>query len=551
MKYAFIALMAFLPAGSTPDGGYPFAFRDVTEEAGLLPHVGAIRGHAAGWGDVDGDGWIDLYVGTFHAEGSKPNMLFRNAGGKFTLDGQEALRISARSNSGLFVDLDNDGDLDLYVASMPGTLEGRALAPCSLFRNDGGGKFTNISEGNGACPTSGFAGRSAAALDFDGDGLLDLLVADCFFSMYQGRRTSRLFRNKGGLQFEDASEAARLPAGIPGLGVAAGDVNNDGWPDFFIAARDGGNRLFLNDGKGKFNEACGSPSTFDWGKLSSDDTPAGVAFGDVNRDGLIDIVVGQHYKTPWKEPVAVRLYLNRGVDAIGHEPLYEDVTTQVGLQRLPMKAPHVEIQDFDNDGWDDIYTSVVKRIPGKACPVIFRGLGIRDGLPRFRDDAMGVNDFPTAEDRSINKTGDFFKKVVQDRKIVYTAPGPSGDFDNDGRLDLFLANWWLESPSLLLRNETPGGRWLNVRLQGGNGVNRMGLGARVRLYKSGRGGEPDALIGHREMSVGFGYTSGQPAVAHFGLGKEESCDVEVEWPHGKGKMLKSGVKADQVVTIER
>jgi enediyne biosynthesis protein E4 len=216
-----------------------------------------------------------------------------------------------------------------------------------------------------------------------------------------------------------------------------------------------------------------------------------------------------------------------------------------------MKAPHVEIQDFDNDGWDDIVTSVVKFAQGKPCPVIFKGLGVRDGLPRFRDDAMGVNDYPTDEDRSMRNTGEFFKKVIKDRKIVYTAPGPSGDFDNDGRLDLFLANWWLESPSMLLRNETPGGHWLNVRLQGAKDVNRMGLGSRIRIYKAGQGGQAAALIGCREMSVGFGYVSGQPAIAHFGLGKEEACDVEVDWPFGKGKVLKSSVKADQLVTIER
>ena len=141
--------------------------------------------------------------------------------------------------------------------------------------------------------------------------------------------------------------------------------------------------------------------------------------------------------------------------------------------------------------------------------------------------------------------------MIRERKIVYTAPGPSGDFDNDGRLDLFLANWWLESPSMLLRNETPGGHWLNVRLQGGKDVNRMGLGSRIRIYKAGQGGQAAALIGCREMSVGFGYVSGQPAIAHFGLGKEEACDVEVEWPFGKGKVLKSGVKADQLMTVER
>ncbi|HKB34895.1 MAG TPA: VCBS repeat-containing protein, partial [Gemmataceae bacterium] len=229
-----LAAVAGLPFSSPegrgdqpPGGAYPFVFKDVTREVGLLPDVGGIRGHGAGWGDIDGDGWIDLYVGTFHTEGSRPNMLFRNARGKFQLDGQEALRISARTTGVVFADLDNDGDLDLYVGSMPagkdsklGNKEGHALAGCSLFRNDGGGKFTNVSEGNGACPAA-FGGRSVAVLDYDGDGLLDLLVGEDPLPGYNGSATkrARLFRNKGGLRFADVTDAAGLPAVCPGLGV--------------------------------------------------------------------------------------------------------------------------------------------------------------------------------------------------------------------------------------------------------------------------------------------------------------------------------------------
>ncbi len=119
-----------------------FVFRNTTREAGLVPDVSGIYGHAAGWGDADGDGWIDLYVGTFFKAGSKTNMLFRNRAGKFTLDEQEALRFPALE-LGLFADLDNDGDLDLYVASMP-QKPGKKMIPadelprgCQLFRNDG------------------------------------------------------------------------------------------------------------------------------------------------------------------------------------------------------------------------------------------------------------------------------------------------------------------------------------------------------------------------------------------------------------------------------
>src|SRR3712207_1610727 len=90
---------------------YPFAFRDVGDEAGLFPHVAGIRGHGAGWGDVDGDGWIDLYVATFHTEGSKPNLFFRNRKGRFQKDSQGSVQISTRATGVIFADLDNDGDL--------------------------------------------------------------------------------------------------------------------------------------------------------------------------------------------------------------------------------------------------------------------------------------------------------------------------------------------------------------------------------------------------------------------------------------------------------
>lgn len=542
-------------AGALRAADHAFVFRDVGEEAGLFPHVAGIRGHAAGWGDADGDGWIDLYVGTFHTQGSKPNMFFRNTGGKFRLDEQEPLRISTRASAALFADLDNDGDLDLYVSSMPAARdsglalkEGHQLSGCTLFRSEGRGRFTDVSAGNGACPPA-FGGRSATALDYDGDSLLDLLVGEDPVPGYNGSPTksSRLFRNLGNLQFADVSRSAGLPEGIPGLGVAAADVNNDGWPDFFLASNNGGNRLFLNEKNGRFHEAPGTREVFAWEGSGGDNMVCGVCFGDVNRDGLLDVLLGQHYQRPWLDPVPVRLYLNRGIK--DGNPSFEDVTERAGLKPLPMKAPHVEIQDFDNDGWPDISVSIVKFAGGKPYPVIFKHLGIRDGLPRFREDALAVNDFPTAEDVSIRNTGQLFDKLIREKKIIYMAPGPSGDYDNDGRLDMFLPNWWVESRSLLLRNETRppsgSGRWLQVHLQGEDGTNRMGIGAKIRIYLAGRLADASALLGCREVSTGYGYASGQPAIAHFGLGGEAAVDLEILLPHDRGRLVRRNVQANQ------
>lgn len=522
-----------------------FVFRDTTDAADLSPHLSGIQGHAAGWGDVDNDGWIDLYVGTFAEGNAKANRLLRNSKGSFTLDSQAALQIAGRFSAAVFADLDNDGDLDLYVSSMPQPEKG--LRGCALFRNEGRGEFTDVAKDNAACPTE-FGGRSAAVLDYDGDGLLDILVGEDPLPGYNGSRTktSRLFRNQGNLKFADVSHESGIPRDAAGLGVAAADVNNDGWPDFFLASTLG-NYLMLNDGAGRFREAPGSHETFAWPLAEGDDMVCGVAFGDVNRDGLLDVVIGQHFKRPWVKPVANRLYLNRGIkDGV---PSFEDVTDKVGLVPLPLKGPHVEIQDFDNDGWPDIYVSIVKFANERPHPVIFKHSGIQNDLPQFRTDALDVNDFPTAEDKATLRTGEFSEKMIRERKIIYTAAGPSGDYDNDGRLDLFLANWWTNSPSMLLHNETSGGHWLNVRIEGSKGVNRQGIGARINIYSVNQLGQRKALLGSREISIGFGYASGQPAIAHFGLGDAESVDVEAILPHGQGTITRKAVPADQQITL--
>src|SRR5262249_13183851 len=151
-----------------------FVFRDVGAETGLLPAAAGVRGHAAAWGDADGDGYPDLFLGTFHNAGSKTSLFLRNTGGKFRLDDQEALRLSSCARGAVFVDLENRGRLDLYVSNNAHGREGVTAAPPALFRNDGGGKFTDVSRDSGACPP-GFMGRTVAAADFDGDGLLDLV----------------------------------------------------------------------------------------------------------------------------------------------------------------------------------------------------------------------------------------------------------------------------------------------------------------------------------------------------------------------------------------
>ncbi len=559
LRYTLFSLLTMsalcLSAAGVASAQSPFVFRDTGDETGLFPAVGGIAGHGVAWGDVDGDGWADLYVGSFGGSpyDSKPNQFFRNREGKFQLDDQKALRVVGRANGAVFADFDNDGDLDLYTTnhSINGRTPERAhfSEPNHLFRNDGGGKFTDVSQGSGVSP-EGIASRSATVTDFDGDGLLDLLVGECYFQGGQSR--SKLYRNQGGLKFREVNAEVGLPEQVTGFGVAAGDVNGDGWPDLFIAGRHHGNRLFLNDGKGKFTEAGADVGDFAWKyEDTADDTTCGVCIADTNRDGKLDILIGSHFSRPWTTGgVPVRLYLNVGSKG---KPRFENVTEKAGLVPLPLKSPHVEVQDFDNDGWPDIYTSIVKFAGDQPHPVIFRNLGASgsQSLPKFRTDALAVNDFPTEEDKQIKSSGKFFDKLIQEHKIIYTAPGPSGDYDRDGRLDLFLANWWVEERSLLLHNETKSGNWLDVQVSavGKDNVNRMGVGSVVRIYPAGKLGDEKSLLGHREIAVGFGYASGQEAIAHFGLGDVAACDVEVLLPHNRGRIVRKNIKADQRITV--
>src|SRR5262249_25795910 len=171
---ALVGLLLFAGEQTADDvpraDSYPFVFTDTGDSAGLFPHAANIWGHGAAWGDVDGDGWIDLYVATFHMPGSKPNLFCRNKKGKFELDTQKPLAVSTRGTGVVFADLDNDGHLDLYLGNMPDPKNKHA--GCALFRNDGKGNFTDISKDSGACPPA-FGGRSVTALDYDRRGLLD------------------------------------------------------------------------------------------------------------------------------------------------------------------------------------------------------------------------------------------------------------------------------------------------------------------------------------------------------------------------------------------
>jgi hypothetical protein len=509
--------------------GAEISFTDVTDAAGLREPLTGLMGHGAAWGDFDDDGKIDLFVGGFAdrpaaeyapAFGPGPNKLFHNlGGGRFGAVPNASVETYARTSGAIFADLDNNGTLELYVANNAKQKRGhgqelRGLAQMrhsQLFRNDAGA-LVEVSAQSGACPETLFSARNIGVFDYDGDGLLDLFLVEDKFTRAP---RSVLLRNNGGLIFTDVSREAGLPEDIFGLGLAVADLNDDGRPDIFVAHS---NRLFLSQSGKRYREATELASVFAHEPFDGEDWPCGAAFGDLNRDGRLDLVVSAH-----SNRARNRVFLNNGLE--NGVPRFYERTREVGVSDVvPVKCPHVEIQDFDNDGWPDLFLSAAWLEEGRVVPLVYRHTGLHDGIPRFTP-----------------------LRSVQSPMVYYPA-GPAGDFDNDGRIDLFLVNWFQGDHSRLMRNESAPRHWLQIRVRGRK-MNRMGLGAQTRIYRAGKLGDASGLLGFQEMNIGFGYASGQAAVSHFGLGDAATVDLAVRLPQGT-VINRVGVKADQLLIVD-
>jgi enediyne biosynthesis protein E4 len=491
-------------APASGDGG-EIAFADVTADYGLVEALTGMHGHAAAWADVSADGRPDLFVGTFAdrpdeeyrhrgATGAAPDAVLRL--GDQVFEPAEFPEVYGRTSGAVFADLDGDGELDLVVARNPREGE-RQTAPTTVYRNRGNGSFEPVDD-SGIDPALG--GRSVGVLDYDGDGLLDLFIVE---DIYQGG-SSRLYRNLGDFRFEDATAAAGLPLDIHGLGLATGDVNRDGWTDLFVG---GSNRLFVGDGTG-FTEV--TSDVFEWDSYGDEDLVAGAVFGDVNRDGWPDLVVGHHYNSTvdFGEQVPVRLYLNQTATP-GDVPEFTDVTEAAGLVGLPTKAPDVRLVDLDNDGWPDLVTTA--SADHGTGPAVFRHTGeVVDGVPRF-EAPLGLGD------------------------AQYWISGPVADVDRDGRLDLLLVEWEPSLPSLLLRNVSDAGHWISVSVGPELGG---GIGTRVAVYQAGGAGSDDHLIASSEITASSGYTSGHELSAHLGVGSATEVDVVVAPPRHEEMVLR-------------
>ncbi len=501
---------AAAPVGYEPGVVVQETFTDVAAAVGInfthseggqcAPPIGV----GSAWADVDNDGDLDLYV--TNRDGA--NHLYMNNGGTFT---DEAVTLGVDhtgidSSATVFVDYDNDGDADLFVANSVGN---------TLWENQfvGSGVLSFVDVTTTANIADSGRVETATWGDVDGDGFLDLYIAKHMTCV--GDNTDRLFHNNGDGTFTDWTTylcAGGDPAtcdDVNGLGFVAGmlDYDGDGDTDIYlvndnIAGSWQPNKMFRNDGSdggsGWVFTEVGSATNTD---LSINGMGLGV--GDYNNDGWLDLA--------FSDAAPGHLLMNNG------DGTYSDASISSGVNAETAGAVGwgTAFLDYDNDGWQDLFFA--HGTIGSVAPLA-NALLQNQGDNTFLNVSAATNMDDEARGRNVSLA----------------------DYDADGWVDVYIGNY--DVAPLLMHNDsaTLGSTngYLTVTVEGTES-NRDGIGTVITATTST--GTQTQLI-----SSGFNHGGGSQKAAFFGLGSDTSADVSITWPNGVVENLGS-VSANQAI----
>jgi hypothetical protein len=520
-------------------------FRDITQAAGIrfTHNTGAFGkkylpetlGAGAAFLDYDNDGWQDILLvngqdlpGHARRAASSTLKLYRNNHeGKFTdVSAAAGLAVSLYGMGVAVGDYDNDGYDDIFIT---------ALGQSRLFHNTGKKAFTDVTRAAGLEGVQEFS-TSAAWVDYDRDGRLDLVVANYvqwspatdIFCTLDGVRKSyctpesykgaslRLWHNLGNGKFEDATrKAGLLDPTSKSLGIAVLDYDGDDWPDLLLANDTQPNKLYRNNRNGTFSEK-GVPAGVAFSEDGIARAGMGVDAADYDRSGRPSLIISNFSNQ------MMALYHNEGNGLF----VDEAPRSEVGRASLLTLGFGCVFYDYDNDGWLDIVIAnghiepeierIQKRVKYAQPPHLFRNLE----KGKFAEVTASV--------------GAGFTQPRVARGVAYA------DIDNDGDLDLLMTT--NGGPALLFRNDGGANHSLRVKLVGVRS-NRDGIGARIRVIA---GPERQWLT----LRSGSSYLSQSELVVTVGLGQRTQADqIEVAWPSGEVEYL-TNVAAGQTVTVQ-